>query len=131
MADLDKKITGDWFEIGQSYGSMYDLEQYFKPSPDDLRQTILDIRYSVEEGIIEFKRNVLGPVFAFLDSLKFDSKGLEFLGKEHKKLSLLMFVILIQRLITRGTIPLIKADLNVETDVEKDIKSIVQDINSR
>lgn len=131
MEEVDKKIAGDWFEIGENSGNMYDLEQYFKPTIADFNQVIADIRYSVEEGIIEYKRNILNPAFAFLNSMKFDSKGLESLGREHKKITLLMFVILTQRLIARGTIPLIKTDLNVETEVEKDLKSIVQDINSR
>lgn len=131
MEELQKNITGEWFDIREKSDDIYDLEDLFQPTGDDLKELILEIRLCVEEGIVEYKKGTLIPLFSFLDSLKYDSRGLETLRSQEKKLSPLIFTILLQRLICRGTLPLKKGKKGVDLEVDKDIKEIVQEINER
>ncbi len=131
MEGLQKKIAGDWFDIRENGENVFDIEEYFNPSPDDLKGLIKDIRLSVEEGILEYKRTVMLPIFSFLESLKYDSRGLEQLQTQAIKLSSLIYTMLIQRLLCRGAIPLRKEKLSVQVRGEQDIKEIVSELNDR
>jgi inorganic triphosphatase YgiF len=131
MQDLNKKITGDWFDIKENAENIYDLEDYFRFSAQELAKISQDIRLSVEEGIVEYKRKTLNPVFPFLETLKYDSRGFDSLPEQAARLTPLIYVLIIQRLIARGTIPLKRTKVEKEEGREKDIKAIIQDINSR
>ena len=131
MEDLSKQIAGDWFDIREKSDNLYDLEDSFSPTAEDIRILIQEIRLSVEEGIIEYKRQVVLPIFSFFESLKYDSKGLENLPQQAVKLSPLIYAILIQRLLCRGIIPLKKEKHSPQEQKKKEVKEIIQDINSR
>jgi len=131
MEELKKQIAGDWFDVREKSDTLYDLEETFSPSAEDLRALIKEIRLCVEEGLVEYKRTVLLPIFSFLESLKYDSKGLVSLPEQALKLSPLMYVILLQRLLCRGIIPLKKEKHSAQEQITKDVKEIIQDLNQR
>lgn len=131
MIDLEKYITGYWFDIKESAENLYNLEEQFSFSGAQLKSIADEIRFSVEEGIVEYKRSPLLPLFSFLESFKYDSREIDHLENHSYRLAQLIYVILIQRLLARGTIPLHREELNVEIDVEQDIKVIIQDVNRR
>lgn len=131
MQELEKKVTGDWFDIKEKAENIFDLHEQFKLSVQQLRNLIQEVRLSVEEGIIEYKRKVLNPVFPYLEALKYDSKHFDELDKHAASLTPLIYTILIQRLIARGTIPIKKKKVAVETEREKGLKAIITDINER
>ncbi|MEW5814030.1 MAG: hypothetical protein AB1798_01360, partial [Spirochaetota bacterium] len=131
MSELEKKITGDWFDIRENSENETKLEDLFRLNEQKLREIIEEIRNSVEEGILEYKRKMLFPVFPFLESLKYDSRGLEHLLPQAAKLTSLLYVLLLQRLLARGTIALSREAINLETEGENDLKTIIQDINAR
>lgn len=129
MEELEKKIAGDWFDIKENAENIHDLEEYFDLSTAQLRQLVQDIRLSVEEGIIEYKRNVLNPVLQFLESMQYDSRGFENLRRFSGQLTPLIYALLIQRLISRGTIPLRRPKAETEAVQKKEIKDILSDMN--
>jgi hypothetical protein len=131
MEDLKKNIAGEWFDIREKADDVYDLEEFYSPTKADLKQLIAEIRLCVEEGIVEYKKGTLLPLFTFLDSLKYDSRGLETLKAESTKLAPLLYSILMQRLICRGTIQLRKGKKGSDLKIDKDIKEIIQEINEK
>lgn len=131
MQELEKTIAGDWFDIKEHSENIYDVDEFFDFSADQIRALIRDIRFSVEEGVLEYKRKILNPVFSFLDTLKYDSKGFDQLSAQGQRLTPLLYALLIQRLIARGSIPLKRKKVEVEEKPNLEIKEIIKDINDR
>jgi len=131
MDGLEKKVSGDWFDIKNNADDVRELEEYFDLKSQDFAETVQEIRLSVEEGIIEYKRKILFPLFNFLESLKYDSKGFDDLIRYAKKLGPLIYVLFLQRLIARGTVPLKKEKVELDNDQKLGIKEIIQDVNDR
>jgi hypothetical protein len=131
MEGLEKRISGDWFDIKNSAEDLRELEEYFELTAPDFETAVREIRLSVEEGIIEYKRKILLPLFTFAESLKYDSRGFEDLVQQAEKLSPLIYVLLLQRLIARGTVPLKKQEIHIDEDRQLGIKEIIQDVNDR
>lgn len=131
MEGLQKKITGDWFDIKENGDTPNMLEEYFKPSTADLKKLAGELRLSVEEGIVEYKKSVLNPIFPFLESLKYDSRGLEELAEQAKTLSPAIYATLIQRSIAVGKTPLSKREAQKAEEIESDLKTIVQNMNNK
>jgi hypothetical protein len=131
MQELEKKVTGDWFDIKEKAENIFDLHEQFTLSVQQLRSLIQEIRLSVEGGVLEYKRKVVNPVFPFLEALKYDSKHFDELGKHAASLTPLIYGILIQRLIARGAVPIKKKRVALENEREKGLKAIITDINER
>ncbi len=131
MQELEKKVAGDWFDIKEKAENIFDLHEQFKLSVQQIKNLIQEVRLSVEGGILEYKRKVINPVFPFLEALKYDSKHFDELDKHAASLTPLIYAVLIQRLIARGTIPIKKKKVAVESEREKGLKAIVTDINER
>lgn len=131
MEGLDKKISGDWFEIKSNAEDLREVEEYFELTAPDFKIAAEEVRLSVEEGIVEYKRKILNPLFSFAESMKYDSRGFDDLVSQAEKLSPLIYVLLLQRLIARGTIPLKKEEISLDEDRKLGIKEIIQDVNDR
>ncbi len=102
--NLTKQIKGDWFEIREGYEDIHTLEDVFGFSLEELKSIVSELRSSVEHGITEYKQRVLSSLFTYLDSLQYDSKGFDRLGERSKEISYLLYVVLIQRLISNGSL---------------------------
>ena len=131
MEGLEKTISGDWFDIKSNADNLRELEDYFELTAPDFETAAQEIRLSVEEGIVEYKRNILNPLFSFSESLKYDSRGFEELIQQAENLAPLIYILFLQRLIARGTIPLKKQEINLDEDRKLGIKEIIQDVNDR
>ncbi len=131
MEGLDKKISGDWFDIKSTADDLWELEEHLELTLPQMETTVEEIRLSVEEGIVEYKRKILLPLFSFAESLKYDSKGFETLVQQAGKLSPLIYVLLLQRLIARGTISLKKDVITIDEDRKLGVKESIQDVNDR
>lgn len=131
MEGLEKKITGDWFDIKSLVEDIRELEEYLSLTAEDFESAAGNVRLSVEEGITEYKRKILLPIFSFAESLKYDSKGFDTLIQQADNLSPLIYIILLQRLIARGSLPLKKEEISLDENRQLGIKEIIQDVNDR
>ncbi len=104
MEEVSKKIAGDWFDIRESMDNPDSLERYLGLTGALLRKTATDIRLSVEEGIVEFKRGRIIAVYNFIESFKYDSRGFDDLSGLGADMTALLFAVLMQRLIATGDI---------------------------
>jgi len=135
MDVLEKKITGDWFDIREKSSNLTDLEDYFAFSIPLLGKIIDKIRLSVEGGIIEYKRSSLLQIFSRLESLKYDSKSFENLPLHSHNIYPVIYVTLIQKLLATGVVPL-KENLenhesNDNPDLRADIKTVIKDVQMK
>ena len=104
--DLDRRIRGDWYEIGEHFDKLYEIEDVFSFTVDELQSIVSDLRVSVEQGVTEYKQRKFQELFAYLDSLRFEAKKLDELSENARQFSHVLYVALIQRLIALGTVPI-------------------------
>jgi hypothetical protein len=105
MAELEKKISGDWFELREKAKNYHALLDMLHLSPVELRETATKLRLSVEQGIIEFKRSMLSPVLVALETARYKSLTGEEMVEQERSLSALLFAILVQRLVAADLLP--------------------------
>ena len=104
MINLNKKISGDWFDIKESFTNYYDLYDFFKKSHMNLNPHIEKLKFAVEQGITEYKRIVISPFFRTMDNVRFHSPTIEEINNQIMFLTGLLFTVLTQRLIAAGDI---------------------------
>ena len=133
MDPLEKRVTGDWFEIREAAGGYESLREHFRLSPDELEPHVEKLKYSVEQGIVEYKRATLGPLFRMLESTKYQSPGLPVIENQIAHARALLYITLIQRLFTEGRLKPSRRR-RVEERIDPDdlgFKDILQDVNRR
>jgi len=105
MVDLEKRISGDWFELKEKAGDLYSLLDVLGLSPAEMRSAADRLKLSVEQGIIEFKRTVLSPVLVALETARYKSLAGDDMLEQEKSLTVLLFVVLVQRLLATDVLP--------------------------
>ena len=106
MENLKKEITGNWFDLKNVMEHQVELFDYFEFTHEQLEAVIMQIYEAVEEGILEYKQQIINSVFSLTDSLKYDTASLAKLDGLTSALKSLIFTVLIQRLISRKVIKL-------------------------
>jgi hypothetical protein len=104
MVELERRISGDWIEARETAADQYKLCQFFHLTAERLHDIAHSLRLSVEEGVLEYKRALLRPVFVSLEAMQYQSVSFVELQLHDHPLEDLLFVILLQRLICSGTI---------------------------
>lgn len=127
MDKLDKKISGDFFDLKQHLESSLDLKNFLKLTDRDLELCIIMLRQTVEKGIVEYKTGIITKIFRLIDSLRYDMSGLNKLKSIILETTLLLYVTLLQFMISKKVIK-IKED-EPEAGTEKEEKNIMR-INS-
>ena len=105
MAELEKRISGDWFELREKAKDFHALLDMLHLSPAELRETATKLRLSVEQGIIEFKRSMLSPVLVALEAARYKSLNGDEMVEQERLLSALLFAVLVQRLLAADLLP--------------------------
>ncbi len=105
MVDLEKRISGDWFELKEKAGDFYTLLDAMALTPTQMRDAGTRLKHSVEQGIIEFKRTMLSPVLVALETARYKSLAGDEMLEQEKSLAVLLFVILVQRLLATDVLP--------------------------
>ena len=132
--DLNRKIRGDWFEVRESYDEIYEFEDVFAFSLSELNTIVSDLRTSVEEGVTEYKQHKLSQLYTYLESLQFDSRGFDDLGKNAREFAHLLYVVLIQRLLATGAVPIRSGEHAEDADEDSEqmgMKEILEEIKQR
>lgn len=132
MSDSARRIHSDWFELKEVYDNIFSLDDYLKLNTSLLEEARNSLRLSVEEGVLQYKGQLLRAAREFIEALKFDTRHLDQLPRQSHQMSLLLFIILIQRLFTTGQVALSKPDQGsnsvAEEMDEKDIKVIMEEL---
>lgn len=140
MSEINRQISGDWYDIKESFSSYYDLYDFFKADSKnfimDLRPHIEKLKFAVEQGITEYKKIVISPFFRTMENVKFQSPSIDEIKNQKSFLSGLLFTVLTQRLISTGDIRVsgqkIKSQNNDNSALESmDLKEIFININER
>ncbi len=105
MAELEKRISGDWFELREKAGDFHALLDALPLSPSQLRDSATTLRLSVEQGIIEFKRSMLSPVLVALETARYKTLDGEEMIEQEGSLTALLFAIMVQRLLAVDLLP--------------------------
>ena len=133
MADLEKRISGDWIDLKEKANDFHSLLDSLAIPPHALRAVTDRLRLSVEQGVVEFKRSLLSPVLVTLEAARYKSLDADAMSAQERHLSALLLVILIERLIAADLMPLTRApeekrSFGVET---LQVGTILSDINAR
>jgi hypothetical protein len=133
MVELDKRITGDWIDLRGKANDFHALLETLAVPPADLRVASETLRHSVEQGIIEFKRTLLMPVFSTLETARYKSIPAEEMGKQEAALAVLLLAVLTQRLLCADLLPMSrppeeKRIFGVDT---LEVGAILTDVNAR
>jgi len=105
MVELEKRISGDWFELKEKAGSFHALLEALPLSPAELRGAATTLRLSVEQGIIEFKRSMLSPVLVALETARYKTLDSQEMTEQERSLTALLLAVMIQRLLAVDVLP--------------------------
>jgi hypothetical protein len=105
MAELEKRISGDWFELKEKAQDFHALLDMLHLTTAQMREAATKLRLSVEQGIIEFKRSMLSPVLVALETARYKSLNGDEMVEQESSLSALLFVIMVQRLLAADLLP--------------------------
>lgn len=132
MHDLERRISGDWIDLREASKDQYTLIEHLGMSAQELARLAEEVRRAVEEGLIEFKGMILRRTFITLEAVQFQSVRFEELQVREQPLKDLVFVILLQRLLCSGIIPLPRSRAG-ETISAADIEvnAVLADIRNR
>jgi len=132
MHDLERRISGDWIDLREAGKDQYTLIEHLGMSAQELARLAEELRRAVEEGLIEYKGLILRRTFITLEAVQFQSVRFEELQAREQPLKDLVFVILLQRLLCSGVIPLAKSRAG-ETISAADIEvnAVLADIRNR
>lgn len=131
----DRRIRSDWFDLRQVYDNLKNLHEYLGIDSSHLNNAREELRLSVETGLLQYKHVQLGLTVEFIETLKYDTRHFNQLEYQCIRTTLLLFVILIQRLLVFGIIPL--SQPNTPPPVEdgkaqgKDIKQIMEELRRK
>ena len=132
MMYIEKKIIGRWVDIRNNSSNFYKLIDYFDFKQTRYLNIIRNLEFSVEEGIIEYKQASLLPVFRLLEDLKYRAVTIAELKIQKENLDELLFIVLLQRLFTSGSLKITDAAKTGGISVESiEIRTILKDILSR
>ena len=131
MVELEKRISGDWFELREKAGDFHALLDILRLSPAELRDAASKLRLSVEQGIIEFKRTVLTPVLVALETARYKSLEGDEMVEQERPLTGLLFCILVQRLLAADLLPLARQRDQAVSAGSLEVSSIVAAVRAR
>ena len=132
MYDLERRISGDWIDLREAGKDQYTLIEYLGMSSQALETLAEELRRAVEEGLIEYKGMILRRTFITLEAVQFQSVRFEELQAREQPLKDLVFVILLQRLLCSGVIPLPKSKAGESLSADDiEANAVLADVRNR
>ncbi len=130
--DLERRISGDWIDLREAGKDKYALIEHLKMAPQRLQRLAGELRWAVEEGLLEYKNVALRRTFITLEAVQFQSVRFSELQAREEPLKDLLFVIMVERLLCSGAIPLPKAKAGENAGVENiDVNAVLADLRAR
>ena len=106
MSELEKQITGDWYELRTALDEPDTLVDFLDITPSEFKGAAEQLRLAVEEGVVEYKRGLLHSVMYPLKSLKWDSRAITDLNPPLREAAIGVLTPAIQRLFAVGLLRL-------------------------
>ncbi len=133
MEGLEKRAAGDWIDIREAAKDYDTLDAYFKVPPEQIRIQIEKLEFAVEQGIVEYKRAALAPLFGMLEGARFRAPALDQVRRQLEYTNALLFAMLVQRQIAEGILKLAREKRAEESSAAEgfDLTSILRDVNER
>jgi len=131
---VEKRIAGDWYDIKEASDNPARLDELFALTDAEAESVVGELRLSVEESVVEYKRRCLSKAFAFVESFKYDSRNFDEIVTRIAALRVMIYVTLLQRQFAVGLLfprkprPESKID---ESVVGYDVKEILADVRER
>lgn len=134
MSDRERRIRVDWQQVKAAGKDLEARAETLELEREDLEEQLEPLRLSVEEGIIEYKRGLLAPVFRQLDDARYRSLSTTSIAALAKKLGVFVYIAMLQKLIADGVYP--PRDRQAKIDgtneqPETDVKEIIAEIQER
>lgn len=104
MEELTKQIKRDFFDIKENINNPDKLMELFSFSKEEFESIIHDLKFSVENGLFEFKITSANLILEPLKSLQYDSRAMNSFDDQIKRARGLLAVTIIQRLIAVGAV---------------------------
>jgi hypothetical protein len=131
MSDLDRRVSGDWIDVREAAVDFYSLNDLFKVSPASMLTQRQSLALANEEGITEYKRSLLNPVFTALENMLYKALTQEELERQIRTLHSLLFMTMLQRCVILGTVQLVRGTESGAPDVDVDLKLLLGDVQER
>ncbi len=106
MSELEKQITGDWYEVRSALDEPDTLVDFLEISPAEFTRAAEQLRFAVEQGIVEYKRGLLHSIMSPLKSLKWDSRAITDLTPPLRESAMAVLTPAVQRLFALGLLRL-------------------------
>ncbi len=133
MEGLEKRVAGDWIDIREAAKAYDTLDGYFQVPPEQVRIQIEKLEFAVEQGIVEYKRAALAPLFGLLEGSRFRAPALDEVRRQFAYTNALLFAMLIQRQIAEGILKVAREkppDQGIAPETFE-LTPILRDINER
>jgi hypothetical protein len=104
MDKLTKQIKRDFFDIRENINNPDKLMELFSFSKKDFDIIVHNLKFSVEDGLFEYKSTCLNLILDPLMSLQYDSRAMTSYSDQINRAKGLLAVTLIQRLIAVGAV---------------------------
>ena len=132
MQELERRVTGDWYDLREAGKDQYALIEFLRFSAQDLGRLAEELRGAVEEGLIEYKDMILRRAFITLEAVQFQSVRFEELQAREQPLKDLVFIVLLQRLLCTGVIPLPKSkDGDGLSPEDLEVSGVITEVRNR
>ncbi|MDA3938362.1 MAG: hypothetical protein PF693_03500 [Spirochaetia bacterium] len=106
--ELTKQIKRDYFDIKENINNPDKLMKLFSFKRPEFENIIHYLKFSVEDGLFEYKITTLNLILEPLNSLQYNSKAMNSFGEQINRAKGLLAVTLIQRLIATGVIKIVE-----------------------
>ena len=136
MEDLNKVISGDWYDVRQLLDDHHRYEELLEVAEPEMGMLFEDLRMAVERGTVELKRKTLNGVLTFVDSLQFDARSFQDFDQHIIAMRTTIYLALLQRSFCTGEISprrLAASDVDpMESAVRQtEFKTIVEYVQKR
>lgn len=143
MSGLDARAKAEWTRIHHAVRNPYDMDRLLSVDRDNLSEVLGDLEASSGDGITDFKRRAINPVFSLLDNARYRGIDHASISRQLTYLTSTVYVIGIQRGIceaefrirSRPQKPQVQAEAKPETAAGRasesgslDLRAIMADI---
>ncbi len=102
MSGQDARAKAEWTRIHHAVRNPYDMDRLLEVDRDNLSQVLGDLEASSGDGITDFKRRAINPVFSLLDNARYRGIDNGSITRQLTYLTSAVYVIGIQRGICEG-----------------------------
>lgn len=138
MGELEKQISGDWYEIRSTLDEPDKLVDLLEMEAPEFSEAAERLRFAIDEGVVEYKRDLLHTLMTPLKSLKWDSKAITTLERSVRQAAVGVLTPAVQRLFALGMLRLYSPRGEAREDTPRagepeeekapDIKTIVAEV---